>query len=63
MKNPLHKLGQYHGAPSLIPDAPPSAEKPMSQPKHFPETRDIPVNKPATPPSAETLMQAPGKPA
>ena len=59
MANPFRRADR-HGAPSVRPKPPESAEAPMPDPMR---TYDLPVNRPATPPSAETPMQPPSAPA
>ena len=59
MANPF-KRADRHGAPSIRPTPPESAETPMPDPT---QTRDLPVNRPLTPPSAETPMEPPPPPA
>ena len=65
MANPFQRADR-HGAPSIRPTPPESAETPMPTPveTHEPqvETRDLPVNRPAPPPSAETPMEPPPAP-
>ena len=62
MANPFQRADR-HGAPSIRPTPPESAETPMPAPfeTHEPpvETRDLPVDRPAQPPSAETPMEPP----
>ena len=53
MANPF-KRADWHGAPSIRPTPPESAETPMTDPT---QTSDLPVNWTAAPPSAETPMQ------
>ena len=48
------KRADRHGAPSIRPTPLESAETPMPDPT---QTSDLPVNRPATPPSAETPME------
>ena len=53
MANPFRRADQ-HGAPSIRPTPPESAEAPMPDPMQIGElTRDLPVNRPVAPPSAE----------
>ena len=58
MANPFRRADR-HGAPSIRPTPPESAETPMSDPT---QTSDLPVNQPATPASAETPMEPPPAP-
>ncbi len=58
MANPF-KRADRHGAPSIRPTPPESAETPMPDPT---QTSDLPVNQPATPASAETPMEPPTAP-
>ena len=62
MANPFRRADR-HGAPSIRPTPPESAETPMPDPnvtRDLPgETRDLPVNRPLPPPSAETPMEPP----
>ena len=63
MANPF-KRADRHGAPSIRPTPPESAETPMPDPmtgtRDLPsETLDLPVNRPAATPSAETPMEPP----
>ena len=53
MANPFRRADR-HGAPSIRSTPPESAETPMPDPT---QTRDLPVNQPETPPSAETPME------
>ena len=50
MANPFRRADR-HGAPSIRPTPPESAETPMTDPA---QTNDLLVNRPAAPPSAET---------
>lgn len=66
MANPFRRADR-HGAPSIRPTSPESAETPMPDPmignRDLPgETRDLPVNRPVAPPSAETPMEPPPTP-
>ena len=67
MANPFRRADR-HGAPSIRPTPPESAETPMPVPdpiehRELPvETRDLPVNRPTAPPSAETPMEPPSAP-
>ena len=58
MANPF-KRADRHGAPSIRPTPPESAETPMPDPT---QTSDLPVNRPAAPASAETPMEPPPAP-
>ena len=62
MANPFRRADR-HGAPSIRPTPPESAETPMPDPnvtRDLPgETRDLPVNRPLPSPSAETPMEPP----
>ena len=66
MANPF-KRADRHGAPSIRPTPPESAEKPMPDPMTgtcgLPaQTNDLLVNRPAASPSAETPMEPPTAP-
>ena len=65
MANPFRRANQ-HGAPSIRPTPPESAETPMPDPIEAgalpAETRDLPVEQPVAPPSAETSMEPPPAP-
>ena len=65
MANPFRRADR-HGAPSIRPTPPESAETPMPDPtvtQDLPiETHDLPVNRPEAPPSAETPMEPPPAP-
>ena len=66
MANPF-KRADRHGAPSIRPTPPESAETPMTDPmtgtRDLPgETLDEPVDRTAPPPSAETPMKPPEPP-
>ena len=65
MANPF-KRADRHGAPSIRPTPPESAETPMPDPivtGDLPvETSDLPVDRPAAPPTAETPMEPPPAP-
>ena len=50
MANPFRRAHR-HGAPSIRPTPPESAETPMTDPT---QTSNLPVNQPATPPTACT---------
>ena len=56
MANPFRRADR-HGAPSIRPTPPESAETPMPDPMIG--NRDLPVNRPVAPPSAETPMEPP----
>ena len=60
MANPFRRADR-HGAPSIRPTPPESAETPMQDPIEADalpaETRDLPVDRPVAPPSAETPME------
>ena len=63
MANPFRRADR-HGAPSIRPTPPESAETPMPDPIETPDLpfetrRDLPVDRPAAPPSAETPMEPP----
>ena len=58
MANPFRRADR-HGAPSIRPTPPESAETPMTDPA---QTNDLLVNRPAAPPSAETPMEPPPAP-
>ena len=55
MANPFRRANR-HGAPSIRPTPPESAETPMPDPT---QTSDLPVNRTAVPLSAETPMEPP----
>ena len=55
MANPFRRADQ-HGAPSIRPTPPESAETPMKNPA---QTNDLLVNPPAAPPSTKTPMKPP----
>ena len=59
MANPF-KRADRHGAPSIRPTPPESAETPMTDPMIG--TRGLPVNRPLAPPSPETPMEPPPAP-
>ena len=65
MANPFRRADR-HGAPSIRPTPPESAETPMQDPIEAgtlpAETRDLPVDRPVAPTSAETPMEPPPKP-
>ena len=61
MANPFRRADR-HGAPSIRPTPPESAETPMPDPtvtQDLPIEADRAVDRPAAPPSAETPMQPP----
>ena len=58
MANPFRRADR-HGAPSIRPTPPESAETPMPDPT---QTSDLPVNRPLTSQSAETPMEPPPAP-
>ena len=57
MANPFRRADR-HGAPSIRPTPPESAETPMPEPIQS----DLPVNRSVAPPSAETPMEPPPVP-
>ena len=65
MANPFRRADR-HGAPSIRPTPPESAETPMQDPIEVgalpAETRDLPVDRPVAPPSSETPMEPPPAP-
>ena len=65
MANPFRRADR-HGAPSIRPTPPESAETPMQDPIEAgalpAETRDLPVDRPVAPPSAETPVEPPPEP-
>ena len=65
MANPFRRADR-HGAPSIRPMPPESAETPMQDPIEAgtlpAETRDLPVDRPVAPPSSETPMEPPPPP-
>jgi hypothetical protein len=61
MANPFRRADR-HGAPSIRPTSPESAETPMPDPavtQDIPLEEDRAVNRPAAPPSVETPMEPP----
>ena len=65
MANPFRRADR-HGAPSIRPTQPESAETPMPDPIEAgalpAETRDLPVDRPVAPPSADTPIEPPPAP-